>query len=143
MVKLNSKIISISKRNKLAAATISYNSLTSVTEERPWGSFTVLEEGENYKVKRFTVLPNRRLSLQYHHFRSEHWTIVAGKALVTCNEKEFILQAGETTFIPVEAIHRIKNIGIEPVIVIEVQCGSYVGEDDIVRLADDYDRTTR
>lgn len=93
MVKLNSKIISVSKRNKLTAATISYNSLASITEERPWGSFTVLEEGENYKVKRFIVLPNRRLSLQYHHFRSEHWTIVAGKALVTCDEQELVLNA--------------------------------------------------
>lgn len=141
MVRLVSKIaINRKKRNHLSPALSYAPTLTSFTEERPWGNFTVLEEGENYKVKKFTVLPKHRLSLQYHNKRSEHWTIVAGKALVTRDHEVFEAQAGQTVYIPLRAIHRIENIGTEPVIVIEVQYGSYVGEDDIVRLEDDYRR---
>jgi mannose-6-phosphate isomerase-like protein (cupin superfamily) len=141
MVDLNPKFI-VSQRNNLSTATLSYTTtLNCITELRPWGSFTVLEEGENYKVKRFSVLPGCRLSLQYHHKRSEHWTIVSGKALVTRNEEIFEVESGQTVFIPVKAVHRIENISADPVVVIEVQYGSYVGEDDIVRLADDYDRS--
>jgi len=143
MVRLFSKIaISRKKRNDLPVALSYVSTINNSTEERPWGTFTVLEEGENYKVKRFVVLPKCRLSLQYHNKRSEHWTIVAGKALVTCDTDVFEAQAGQTVFIPVRAIHRIENIGKEPVIVIEVQYGSYVGEDDIIRLEDDYNRAT-
>jgi mannose-6-phosphate isomerase-like protein (cupin superfamily) len=142
MVKLYSKpVISRKKRTDLSTTSLTYiSTLTCSTEERPWGSFTVLEEGKNYKIKRFIVLPTGRLSLQYHYKRSEHWTIVAGKALVTRDNEVFEVEAGQTVFIPVKAIHRIENIGLESVVVIEVQYGSYVGEDDIVRLADDYNR---
>ncbi len=143
MVRLFSKLaISRKKRDNLSSALSYVSTLNCSTEERPWGTFTVLEEGDCYKVKRFIVLPRCRLSLQYHNKRSEHWTIVAGKALVTRDADVFQAQAGQTVFIPIKAIHRIENIGIEPVVVIEVQYGSYVGEDDIVRLEDDYNRAT-
>lgn len=141
MVRLISKIyIDKKKQENLSPKANTTQFLKTATEERPWGSFTVLEEGENYKVKRFTVLPSHRLSLQYHNNRSEHWTIVAGKALVTRAEEIFEVQAGQTLYIPLKTTHRIENIGTEPVVVIEVQYGSYVGEDDIIRIEDDYNR---
>ncbi|MBI4852182.1 MAG: phosphomannose isomerase type II C-terminal cupin domain [Acidobacteria bacterium] len=143
MVRLFSKVtISRKKRNNLPSTFDYVSILKPATEERPWGTFTVLDEGQNYKVKKFVVLPKHRLSLQYHNKRSENWTIVAGKALVTRDNEVFEVEAGQTVYIPLKAIHRIENIGLEPVIVIEVQYGSYVGEDDIVRLEDDYNRNT-
>lgn len=142
MVRLTKTYINKKKQENLSPKTNTTPFLKAPTEERPWGNFTVLEEGENYKVKRFMVLPSHRLSLQYHNSRSEHWTIVAGKALVTRAEEIFEVQAGQTLYIPLKTNHRIENIGTEPVIVIEVQYGSYVGEDDIVRIEDDYNRNT-
>lgn len=109
-------------------------------DERPWGSFTVLDEGENFKVKRIEVLPGKRLSYQKHAQRAEHWMVVVGEAKVTLNDEELIVGAGETVDIPVEAKHRVENAGTEKLIFIEIQRGSYLGEDDIVRFSDDFGR---
>lgn len=110
------------------------------TGERPWGSYTVLEENGNYKIKRIVVLSGQRLSLQMHHHRSEHWIVVSGTAKVTCGEKECIINVNESTFIPMGMVHRLENPGIIPLVIIEVQSGEYLGEDDIIRLQDDYKR---
>lgn len=115
-------------------------SLIHKTVYRPWGSYTVLEEGPRYKVKRVTVNPGGRLSLQYHHRRSEHWVVTAGTARVTCGDRRFDLHVNESTGIPEGTPHRLENPGTIPLDIIEVQSGDYVGEDDIVRLADDYGR---
>ena len=109
--------------------------------ERPWGSFTVLEENKSYKIKRIEVIAGHRLSLQMHHHRSEHWIVVSGTAKVTCGEKESIVNVNESTFIPMGTVHRLENPGIIPLIIIEVQSGEYLGEDDIIRFQDDYQRT--
>ena len=109
-------------------------------DRRPWGTFTVLDEGENYKVKRIEVLPGKRLSYQKHAQRAEHWMVVAGRAKVTLNDQEIILGVGETVDIPIGAAHRIENPQDEALVFIEIQRGSYLGEDDIVRLQDDFDR---
>lgn len=111
------------------------------TEFRPWGSWTVLEEGERYKIKRLEVLPGHRLSLQMHHHRSEHWVVVSGTAKVTIGDKVQYVHAHESTFVPPATVHRIENPGLIPLVIIEIQNGEYLGEDDIVRLEDDYDRT--
>jgi mannose-1-phosphate guanylyltransferase/mannose-6-phosphate isomerase len=115
--------------------------LEHVTVQRPWGSYTVLEEGPGYKVKRVTVKPGGRLSLQMHHKRSEHWVVIAGTARVTRGDEAFDLQVGHSTEIPVETPHRLENPGQEVLHIIEVQNGPYLGEDDIVRFQDDYGRT--
>jgi mannose-1-phosphate guanylyltransferase / mannose-6-phosphate isomerase len=110
---------------------------------RPWGTYTVLEEGPGYKVKRVTVNPGGRLSLQLHRQRSEHWVVIAGTARVTCGTRVFDLQVGESTGIPRETKHRLENQGTTPLHIIEVQDGPYLGEDDIVRFSDDYGRGER
>lgn len=110
-------------------------------DERPWGSFTVLDEGAGYKVKRIEVLPGKRLSYQKHARRAEHWFIVQGTARVTLDGSEIILNAGQFVDIAIGAAHRIENPGAEKVIFVEVQRGDYLGEDDIVRLQDDFGRT--
>lgn len=115
--------------------------LEHLTVQRPWGSYTVLEEGPGFKVKRVTVHPGGRLSLQSHHQRSEHWVVIAGTARVTRGEEIFDLQVGQSTAIPVETKHRLENPGRETLHIIEVQNGPYLGEDDIVRYQDDYGRT--
>jgi len=109
-------------------------------DQRPWGSFTVLDEGSNYKVKRIEVLPGKRLSYQKHAQRAEHWAVVQGAAKVTLDDREIIVSPGESIDIPVGASHRVENPGSETLIFIEVQRGSYLGEDDIVRLEDDFGR---
>jgi mannose-1-phosphate guanylyltransferase/mannose-6-phosphate isomerase len=115
--------------------------LEHLTVHRPWGSYTVLEEGQGYKVKRVTVNPGGRLSLQLHHRRSEHWVVIAGTARVTRGEEIFDLTVGQSTAIPVETPHRLENPGTATLHIIEVQNGPYLGEDDIVRFQDDYGRT--
>lgn len=115
--------------------------LEHLTVHRPWGSYTVLEEGPGYKVKRVTVNPGGRLSLQLHHKRSEHWVVIAGTARVTRGEEVFDLHVGQSTGIPVETKHRLENPGQDTLHIIEVQDGPYLGEDDIVRFKDDYGRT--
>mgnify|MGYP000845581907 CR=1 FL=1 len=115
-------------------------SLQHRTVYRPWGSFTTLEVGEGYQVKRVSVEPGKRLSLQSHRYRSEHWIVVRGEALITVGEEKLRRRKGESTFIPAGAKHRLENCGSELLEVIEVQNGSYLGEDDIIRYADDFGR---
>ena len=107
---------------------------------RPWGSYTVLEEQPRYQMKRITVNPGAKLSLQMHHHRYEHWVVVAGAARVTNGEAVVLLHENESTYIPAGTVHRLENPGVIPLELIEVQIGSYLGEDDIVRFDDDYGR---
>ena len=107
---------------------------------RPWGSYDSVDGGARFKVKRLTVNPGAKLSLQMHHHRAEHWIVVEGTALVTCNDRVFTLSENESTYIPVGATHRIENTGTVPLHIIEVQSGSFFGEDDIVRFEDTYGR---
>ncbi len=107
---------------------------------RPWGAFTVLDESSTYKIKRIEVNPGSRLSLQKHAHRSEHWIVVAGTALVTCGEKNYPVNVNESTYIPLGEKHRLENKETTPLIIIEVQYGTYLGEDDITRFDDDYKR---
>jgi mannose-1-phosphate guanylyltransferase/mannose-6-phosphate isomerase len=107
---------------------------------RPWGAYEGLDIGENFQVKRITVNPGAKLSLQMHHKRAEHWVVVSGIAQVTCDDKVFLLRENESTFIPLGSKHRLENIGAEPLHLIEVQSGTYLGEDDIVRFEDSYGR---
>ena len=111
-------------------------------EERPWGSFTILDEGDNYKVKRLEILPGKRLSYQRHSRRSEHWFVVRGTAKVTLNDTEILVPAGKAIDVPVGSAHRIENSPEnEKLVLIETQTGDYFGEDDIERLDDDFGRT--
>jgi len=112
-------------------------------DHRPWGFYMVLSDEPDHKVKRIVVYPGKRLSLQRHQRRSEHWHMVNGEALVTLNDKEIRLRKGESIDIPVDAAHRIKNIGTENVVFIEIQQGDYFGEDDIERLEDDFGRVNK
>lgn len=112
------------------------------TAYRPWGNYTVLEENDRFKIKRLTVLPKKRLSLQRHYHRSEHWVVVKGIAKATVGDKEIILKPGESVFIPAYTIHRLENLGVIPLEIIEVQIGEYLEEDDIERFQDDFGRTT-
>ncbi len=110
------------------------------TVHRPWGTYTVLEEGPGHKIKRIRVLPGAKLSLQLHHHRSEHWVVVSGTARVTKGQETFLLLPNESTFIPMATQHRLENPGTIPLQIIEVQNGEYLGEDDIVRFQDVYGR---
>jgi mannose-1-phosphate guanylyltransferase / mannose-6-phosphate isomerase len=107
---------------------------------RPWGSYDSIDSGERFQVKRLSVKPGGVLSLQMHHHRAEHWIVVQGAARITRNDETFLLAENESTFIPVGATHRIENPGKVPLHIIEVQSGSYLGEDDIVRFEDNYGR---
>lgn len=131
------KIVDVLKQQKAP------EHLEHLTVQRPWGSYTVLEEGRGFKVKRVTVNPGGRLSLQLHHQRSEHWVVIAGTARVTRGEDVFDLRVGQSTAIPVETKHRLENPGQDTLHIIEVQNGPYLGEDDIVRFQDDYGRTQK
>lgn len=113
---------------------------TRLHEDRPWGSFTVLSDASDSKVKRLVVAPGRRLSYQRHALRSEHWFVLSGRALVTLDGLEREVVAGQAVDVPVGTAHRLANAGNEPVVVIEVQHGCSFDEDDIERLADDYGR---
>ena len=110
------------------------------TVSRPWGAYTVLEEAPGFKIKRIEVRPGASLSLQLHHRRSEHWVVVRGIAHVTNGDNSFDVLPNESTYIPIETRHRLENRGAEPLVIIEVQCGDYLGEDDIVRYDDQYGR---
>jgi mannose-6-phosphate isomerase len=109
-------------------------------DRRPWGTFTVLDEGANFKVKRIEVLPGKRLSYQKHAQRAEHWFIVQGTALVTLDDRNLNVTAGQAIDIPIGAAHRVENPGDELLVFIEVQQGNYLGEDDIIRIQDDFGR---
>ncbi|MFN3527829.1 MAG: mannose-1-phosphate guanylyltransferase/mannose-6-phosphate isomerase, partial [Candidatus Altarchaeaceae archaeon] len=128
------KIYEILKKKKDKRAT------THRTVYKPWGKYTVLEEGNNFKIKRITVLPGKRLSLQRHFHRSEHWVVVHGMAKITVNNEEKFLRTNESTFIRQGELHRLENPGKIPLEIIEVQIGEYVEEDDIERVEDDYKR---
>lgn len=111
------------------------------TNHRPWGHYTVLSDEPDHKVKRICVLPGKRLSLQRHRKRQEHWYLVRGTAVVTIEDREITLKPGGAVDILCGTPHRLGNIGEDEVVFIEVQTGNYFGEDDIERLADDYGRT--
>jgi len=111
-----------------------------LTDYRPWGNYTILGEGADYKIKRIVVNPGQVLSLQMHHHRSEHWVVVSGTALVTIGEREQLICENESVFVPQTVKHRLSNQGKVPLVMIEVQSGRYLGEDDIVRFEDVYGR---
>ena len=107
---------------------------------RPWGYYESVDHGPGFQVKRLMVKPGQKLSLQLHHRRAEHWVVVSGTARVTCGDKVFDLACNQSTYIPVETRHRLENAGSEPLLLVEVQSGDYLGEDDIVRFEDSYNR---
>jgi mannose-6-phosphate isomerase len=111
------------------------------SDVRPWGSYAVLSDGSGYKVKTITVSPGHRLSYQRHSRRSEHWFVVAGEGAVTLDGQVITVRVGEAVDVPVGAAHRVHNTGQDPLVFVEVQHGDYFGEDDIVRLDDDYGRS--
>jgi mannose-1-phosphate guanylyltransferase len=112
------------------------------TVARPWGTYTVLEEGPRFKIKRIEVKPGGSLSLQMHHHRSEHWIVVSGMARVVNGDQEIFVATNESTYIPAGHQHRLENPGVMDLVMIEVQSGEYLGEDDIVRFQDAYGRCT-
>ncbi len=121
--------------------TVEKQDASPIFDQRPWGSFTVLDEDEDYKIKRIEVFPTKRLSYQKHAHRSEHWFVVRGIAKVTLNGKEFLVKKGEDVNVPVGTAHRVENPDAEELLIfIETQTGDYFGEDDIVRLEDDFGR---
>lgn len=126
--------------SNLLETPMSANQGVAATELRPWGAFTVLEEGQGYKIKRIEVKPGHRLSLQMHHHRSEHWIVIAGIAKVVRGNEDLMLSTNESTYVPRFTQHRLENPGMVPLVLIEVQNGEYLGEDDIVRFDDDYAR---
>jgi mannose-1-phosphate guanylyltransferase/mannose-6-phosphate isomerase len=128
------KVVRELKANNVPQAT------THEKEYRPWGCFETIAVTKEYKVKRLKVNPGESLSLQKHQFRSEHWVVVSGVARVTNGKKVFILNENQSTYIPMGAIHRLENPGEVNLEVIEVQLGSYLGDDDIIRLQDFYFR---
>ena len=111
-----------------------------ISESRPWGSFTILDEGKQFKVKRLTVNPGHSTSLQYHKHRSERWIVVQGVGTVTLGSKRYVLEENEWIHIPMNEKHQLSNNGNEVMQLIEVQFGDYLGEDDIIRLEDRYGR---
>lgn len=121
--------------------TVENSEISPAFENRPWGSYAVLDEGEAYKVKRIEVLPKKRLSYQRHQKRAEHWFVVHGTAKVTLNGEEFLVPAGSAIDIGLQVAHRVENPDESEVLVfIETQTGTYFGEDDIERLDDDFGR---
>jgi mannose-1-phosphate guanylyltransferase/mannose-6-phosphate isomerase len=110
------------------------------TVVRPWGTYTVLEEGKHFKIKRIVVKPGASLSLQMHYHRSEHWVVVSGTASIVNDDKNMLVRTNESTYIPPGHRHRLENPGIIDLVMIEVQSGEYLGEDDIVRFDDVYGR---
>lgn len=144
MVQTHDRPKSAVQETKESLTTSKDNSPNSpMSDTRPWGSFTVLEEGKGYKIKRIEVKPGHRLSLQMHHHRSEHWIVVSGTAKVICGEKETLLCTNQSTYVPACTAHRLENSGVIPLVLIEVQNGEYLGEDDIIRYQDDYARTDK
>lgn len=114
--------------------------MTGNEDHRPWGYYQVLSDETDHKVKRIVIFPGKRLSLQRHQQRAEHWFVVKGSALVSRGQEQVRLRAGECVDIPLGAVHRIENSGKENLVFIEVQSGNYFGEDDIERIEDDYGR---
>ena len=108
--------------------------------ERPWGWYEVIDQGDRYKTKNIEVNPGERLSLQYHYHRSEHWVVVTGTAFVRVGDTEKLLFQNESIYVPPTVKHRLSNPGRVPLRIVEVQCGTYLEEDDIIRLDDEYNR---
>ncbi|MDD2914289.1 MAG: mannose-1-phosphate guanylyltransferase/mannose-6-phosphate isomerase [Gallionella sp.] len=142
--------ILIADRNRVQDVKLLYASLKADGHEahklhrtvhRPWGTYTVLEESARFKIKRIEVKPAGKLSLQMHHHRSEHWIVVSGMAKVTNGDSETLVNTNESTYIPAGHMHRLENVGVVDLVMIEVQSGEYLGEDDIVRFDDKYGRT--
>lgn len=113
-----------------------------VRTERPWGSYQVIELASGYQVKRLEVLPGKRLSYQTHQFRSEHWYVVRGKGIATLDGRAFPVEAGVSVDVAIGMAHRVENAGSAVLVLIEVQRGTYLGEDDIVRIEDDFGRAS-
>lgn len=109
-------------------------------DERPWGYYEVVDEGDGFRVKRICVNPGKRLSYQRHFRRTEHWHVVSGSGVVTLDDEEQSVSRGSSLDVPVRCAHRIANVGADDLVFIEVQTGGYFGEDDIERLSDDYGR---
>ena len=126
--------------NRLVAEQRSESEAHAVTY-RPWGSYETICLSERFQVKKIVVSPGQKLSLQMHHHRAEHWVVVKGIAQVTCDDEVFTLNEDQSTYIPIGSKHRLENIGKIPLELIEVQSGSYLGEDDIVRFDDVYGRS--
>ncbi|TVQ48181.1 MAG: cupin domain-containing protein [Gloeocapsa sp. DLM2.Bin57] len=106
------------------------------TRTPPWGTVTLLEEGPNYRINRIVINPGHHISTQMHYHRSEHWIVVAGTAKVICNQQETLLMQKQSTYVPMNTPHRVENPGVIPVVMIEVQNGEYLGDDDIIRFGD-------
>jgi mannose-6-phosphate isomerase-like protein (cupin superfamily) len=119
-----------------------HNILGKRENYRPWGHYESLLENNDHKIKELIVNPGERLSLQMHRHRAEHWTVVSGEAVVTIKEKEIVLKPGQSVDIPKDTAHRVMNPGVMPLVLVEIQMGDYFGEDDIIRLEDDYNRFT-
>ena len=128
------QIVNLLKRDNRSEAVV------HSTVYRPWGSYQSIDAAERFKVKRITVKPGASLSLQMHHHRAEHWIVVKGTAKVVMGDQENILSENQSTYIPLGVTHRLENPGVIPLELIEVQSGSYLGEDDIVRFEDIYGR---
>lgn len=109
--------------------------------ERPWGWYETIDEGDRFKIKNIEVNPGQSISLQFHYHRSEHWVVVGGTAKVRVGDKEKLLGQNESIYVPQTEIHRLSNPGLVPLRIVEVQCGSYLEEDDIVRIDDNYGRS--
>ena len=114
--------------------------MAAIRRHRPWGKYDSIDKGEGYQVKRITVKPGAKLSVQKHHQRAEHWIVVSGTAKVTKGDNTFMLSENESTYIPLGTIHSLENPGEDDLQLIEIQSGSYLGEDDIVRYQDKYGR---
>ncbi|MFN9176543.1 MAG: phosphomannose isomerase type II C-terminal cupin domain [Synechocystis sp.] len=108
-----------------------------LTRTPPWGRVTMLEEGPRYRINRIVVKPGQHMSTQMHYHRSEHWIVVSGTAKVTCNGEERLLRQKESTYVPMNTTHRVENPGVIDLVLIEVQNGEYLGDDDIIRFAED------
>lgn len=126
--------------NKIKHSTEHLALSTHTTGYRPWGSYTILEDSNGYKIKKIEVKPGKRLSLQKHFHRNEHWVVVSGCATVTIEDETFVLNPNESTYIKAGQLHRLQNEGKLPLVIIEAQVGEYTGEDDIVRIEDDFNR---
>lgn len=110
---------------------------TAITREPPWGKVTVLEEGSRYRINRIEVKPGHHITTQMHYHRSEHWIVVSGTARVICDGKQTTLTQKQSTYVPMNTPHRVENPGVIPLVMIEVQNGEYLGEDDIIRFEED------
>ena len=128
--------MSKSNDGKKVTSTSSVEELET-TRVPPWGTVTVLEEGDYYRINRIQVNPGEHISAQMHYHRSEHWIVVSGTAKVVCDGKEILLMENQSTYVPMNTLHRVENPGVIPLVMIEVQNGEYLGDDDITRFPED------